>query len=1139
MGEQSAKSMRGDKMPDVIFAGTSTRKPMNFAEVTLSLTDVEGTLPIEFDEVTITRRLHRSGESEYLLNRSPVRLRDIQGLFLDSGIGRNSFAIFEQGKIDQVINLGPMERRYIFEEAAGILRFLQNKKKGLQRLELTNTNMSRLNDIYGEVEKQMKRLEEQAAAATLYKQNQGDIARLEKAALLAKWEMLQGGALRLQEDCALFEEKRGQLRQGIENVENQLLMGAEGLEKSEEELRRKSEELYQVRSVQEVKRRERLSHEERMREAEITRKRLIQELEEVRVRRKMSSEHDAANRKHRQVLEEEAAAAEKQFKTVQRGCDGLEIRVGELREQQLKLQRGRLQAVQEESRIHTEVQQNTLRLESAFEKRQQIEHDIGQAGSRQRELADKADLRGKELQAAHASVEKQKAILSSFQEQKKEMEAAVAVREKELEAAVRAFTELSARYKALQRLHKEMEGFSEATKRLLSESGNSSGEIAGMVRGLFELIHPKKGYEASLATIMRPYGQTLVVKTEESLRAVLQFAQKEKLEDFSLLCLEHLDKKKGKAQKVDAPPFSRFVVSPELGEHFWERVYLVKTTEEGLLLSKAFPEIACLTEEGSYIDERQVLSLSSGSEGNAFVREAELKTLEERMAEQEAVCQKLSDGIEGLREKRAYIESELSGSDILVRRGEMKVVESNFAFQQAKTELQQVEKRQGTLQEEKKGLDGLCLDLEGKLKELKTAHQAAQKIAAESQEKQATIEAELETLTDQLKGVRQDLQQKQAHYQRASEEFQKLEHLLELFCVKDAEEEKHEKRILQEMDSLDQLRNVVTVKDVDAEKALEQVERQLELAALHCQEADMRVKDWKAQIKSLEVQKNGLLEQGRKLEENLHHVGVKIAQAESSIASTERDLDDKYHLSVDELKQHGAALEMPLEQADKEIRRLKRELEKAGDVNLASIEEFESHQVRYGFLKQQLGDLNTSREEILQIIAELDKESRRLFKSTFDQIKTNFKKNFGILFNGGEADLTFTETDDILEAGIDIVAKPPGKQMRSISLLSGGEKCLTAMALLFAIFEVKSAPFCILDEIDAPLDDSNIDRFVRMVKQFVDRCQFIVITHNKRTMAIADRIFGVSMQERGVSKLLSMKFSAREEEEEPVAVAHV
>jgi chromosome segregation protein len=317
----------------------------------------------------------------------------------------------------------------------------------------------------------------------------------------------------------------------------------------------------------------------------------------------------------------------------------------------------------------------------------------------------------------------------------------------------------------------------------------------------------------------------------------------------------------------------------------------------------------------------------------------------------------------------------------------------------------------------------------------------------------------------------------------------------------------------------------MTSKGSEVDKLLIEVESVLKHAVAACRESEEQVAVRKSALEHLETKINEKRLLLKKHETDRHQLSIQSAQLESSIQSLENELTERHQMSMVQAREFAISLEMSIDQMEKLMRQLRQQIEHAGDINMTSIEECEKHKSRYEFLNQQIDDLGLSKDELIAIIADLDAESRTIFQTTFEKVQANFRKNFAILFNGGEADLQFTESADLLEAGIEIIAKPPGKQMRSINLLSGGEKCLTAMALLFAIFEVKPAPFCILDEIDAPLDDTNVERFVNIVKQFVESCQFIIITHNKRTMAIADVICGVSMEERGVSKLLSMDFS--------------
>jgi chromosome segregation protein len=356
------------------------------------------------------------------------------------------------------------------------------------------------------------------------------------------------------------------------------------------------------------------------------------------------------------------------------------------------------------------------------------------------------------------------------------------------------------------------------------------------------------------------------------------------------------------------------------------------------------------------------------------------------------------------------------------------------------------------------------------------------------------------------------------------EEQRKLSHALHVLEIKDAESSQQSRRLEEEIELGQSQQAQIKLRGSEVDKVLKEVEGALVNAVSACSELEHQVDVRRKALEHHESKLNEKRNVLKKHEGERHQVSLLAAQFDSTRQNLEKELLERHKLSVDEArKEHGVT--QPIEAVERQIKQLKQAVDGAGDINMTSIEECEKHKTRYQFLNQQIDDLAGSREELIAIIADLDGESRKIFHETFQQIRTNFRKNFEVLFNGGEADLHFTESADILEAGIEIIARPPGKQMRSINLLSGGEKCLTAMALLFAVFEVKPSPFCILDEIDAPLDDSNVERFVNIVRRYCETCQFIIITHNKQTMAIADVICGVSMEERGVSKLISLEFS--------------
>lgn len=1135
-GEQSAKSMRGGKMNDVIFAGTTTRAPLNFAEVTVTFADIAGKLPVDYDEVSVTRRLHRSGESSYFINRHLVRLKDVQDLFLDSGMGKDAFSIFEQGKIDQVINFSPLERRYIFEEAAGILRFLQRKREALRKMEQTELNTSRIKDIHQEVEKQIVVLEKQAEKARLYKENKANLEKIEKVVFVAKWDNLQKRSNDLrkkeqaQKDLAQnsLEELAG-LHVKLQDAKNNLIS-------SEKILRAKSEQLFKIRSDKEIQLRENLSHQERLKENAIKEKRWQLDLETLAENEQRRISEHSTKQRQQLKLEQALLGQEGLLSAQKEQAQTLENSVVRLREQQQSSQQQMLKILQTENSLESELKQNHVRQENQQERQELLlerqEKLLGQLKDLTKNVYDKKE----QMQVAGAAVDAQKERFNHLEKSLEEQRQEEKIAQKALQEVQNELSEGKARQKALFRLRQEMEGFSTGSKRLLQESANAKSPLWNKLKGLYELLTPQAGFEGALAATMRPYAQTLVVGSESDFKEVVAFANQHKLKEFSLLCQTSLPDNFPKEPQKTLTSLLAQVSANGLAQHFLQDVYLAENVAE----AAAFKENNLATsvwaaQEGAYFDRQGVLFYFSQGENNVFMREAELNSLEKKIALLETRHQKLDSSLKILVQTCAEMESVKNELDKSIRRDEMKLVEVNFGLQRLNADLEKIgnEAKQATaeLQALKQTLESLALILT----DLQQKHQLAKSQGGQIQLHCNAINAELEKQVSALKLHKQDWQEKESAHRQVAEENRKLLHALHVLEVQSSESERQKQRIEEELQLSREYQDQIKSKGFQTTEALTAMEAVLTTATAACIEQEQEVVHLRNAIESID--KESMLGRSRvkQIEDELHRMSIQAAQIDSAGKSLEVELQDRYRLTVEEARDitwANDAQDKSIDLWEKQIRALRQNLEEAGDINMTSIEEYDKHKVRYEFLNQQIGDLDVSKGELLQIITQLDGESRKIFKETFEAIRANFRKNFAILFQGGEADLQFTETADVLEAGIEIIAKPPGKQMRSINLLSGGEKCLTAMALLFAIFEVKPAPFCILDEIDAPLDDSNVERFVNVVKQFIDKCQFIVITHNKRTMAIADILFGVSMEERGISKLLAMSFSRQEREPE-------
>lgn len=1127
LGEQSAKSMRGAKMPDVIFAGTTQRKPLNFAEVSLTLADVQGALPIDYEEITITRRLHRSGESEYLLNGNTVRLKDLQSLFLGSGVGRNAFSIFEQGKLDQVISYSPQERRYIFEEAAGILRFLQRKKETLKRLEQADLNLSRVNDIHHEIDKQIQTLESQAKKAKIFKEQKGHLEQLEKASYVLRWQGFEKKQSDLQGKQEYHKKALEACQQQGTARQAQCQEAKQLRQQHEKALRTQSEKLLTLRGQQELQLHDCQSLQQRLKEAQLREKKLKQELEDLALARQTRQKTLAELGRKRHQLEADWTEAEAKWVNQQDRVKLQEIEVVRLRQELTIKQQAHLKSVQQNSQWQSELKQAEVRLENLAEHQKLLENRYEQLKIDWQQLAQSSRERKQQLQQLSSLVDSHKDRLEQYEEELKKLAAEVEAKQKEADAIRRKIMEIKARQKVLVRMRDEHEGFSSGSKKLLQEAQDPQSALYQKLRPFYEFFNPHAEAAEALAVVLRAYAQTLVVEREQDFKLVLSFADQAGLQDYSLFCMEWLQDFKHHFSPAKNSLSDR-VAPNSLAQHFLQTVTVAPSYKEAL---SSWTKGKCCegwSLECALIDHRGVFFKVKPNESQVFIRESELKNLEDELVVKEDLLAKLEQGLQHLQHRRSHLQLERVELDKMLRRDEMKLVEVNFGLQRALSDQEKNKADQVRCEQE-------VIVLKQNLEQQKQAYlsleqnfsQAKQELIQLQQEKDV-LQLELGKQESALRIQEQDQKEKGTLYQQLADTRQQMLHQYNLLEAKEQDHDKNVQRIEEELGELEDRKLQANLVEKEGHKRLAVMEAQLKEANQQYNELEKQGDALIQQCDKAEQQLNMQQDQLKSIGHEIAQLDIQLAQQQASSQAVVEDLAERYSLTIEDALQLELPLNKSLEQTERQIKSLRQSLQEAGDVNLTAIEDLEKHQVRYQFIKQQIEDMQQSKGELLEIIQQLDGDSHKLFKETFEAIRANFRKNFQILFSGGEADLQFTDSQDILEAGIEISAKPPGKQMRSISLLSGGEKCLTAVALLFAIFEVKPAPFCILDEIDAPLDDTNVERFVNVVKHFVDRCQFLIITHNKRTMAIGDILFGVSMEEKGVSKLLSLEFAHKE-----------
>ncbi len=910
MGEQSAKSMRGGKMPDVIFAGTSTRKPMNFAEVTLVLTDIQGALPVEYDEVAITRRLHRSGESEYLINRNQVRLKDIQSLFLDSGVGKKSFSIFEQGKIDEVINLGPMERRKIFEEAAGILRFLDRKREALRKLKQTDENMNRVLDIHKEVEDQIKVLEKQAEQARRFKESQGELAKLEKAVAVGKYDQLDEKIANAMEKEVALKDKIAEGQAKGEALVRELKETKATLEEQEIQFRRQSEEVYQRRSTKTIKLKEKQTNEERLRESGVRGGKMKQELESILMdRQAMSSKLDLA-RKEKGKVDASFEAAEEVIQHAQEGLQELDREVAEMRDRQQTLQHERVRVLQEETRVHGELQQDKVRLESAESRLEVVEQQRKKFSGKLEELNAAAVDRQKDVDYASVTVDDHKKRLEKIDVDHTAAKEKSEVAQKEQEGMILKMAETQARLRTLKRLQEEMEGFSNGAKELLK-----AAELKGKVKGLYELVRAKEGSESLLAASMRAYSFTLATTTEQDFKAVLAYAEKHNLSDYSIVCLEHLSQ-----ERVEGDALIERVTGEEGSSAALGSVAVASDLDAALMLARGTRGVEVVTEEGAYIDSRGVLFFSTAAENNLFLRAAEINLLAEELIALEKREKELEAELDALFQKQMELSQQRSTLDRELRQGEMRLVEVNFALQQAKKEQSQVQAEFDRLDEEEASLQR---ELKQLRERIQTGSELAEELACKNksvQEEAASIESELRKQSMLLEEMRRSFSAKDAAFRQVTEQRRELGHEIHLLDVKITQGQEREEALQEELDQLQQVQNNAETRDSSFDKEVAEVDEALSVAEAAQAKLEKEVSDQKQKIEETDEKLKALQERLSTRMEEAHKVTVKLAERRSAQDAVENDLYERHNLTIDDIREMEIELEMPLEEAEKRMK---------------------------------------------------------------------------------------------------------------------------------------------------------------------------------------------------------------------------
>jgi chromosome segregation protein len=1148
LGEQSAKSLRGKEMADCIFKGSGNagRKPMNAAEATVVFDNSEGRLPFDAPEVHVTRRVYRSGEAEYLINRQPARLKDIKDMFRGTGVGTDAYSIIEQGKVDKLLQASAKDRRAIFEEAAGISRFKAKKVEAQRRLERVDQNLLRLRDIVDEVESRLKSVRNQAGKARRYREYSERLQELRTQVALSDWRKLTARVSGYEQELARFAEEHASAAAQAESLEARLLELETAMVACGEEIR--GSENRGARNREAITQREAIVVQQRGRAKELeeegalhrrnvaamndragdVKQRLARTQDEMSAACGVHFEIDA------RLAEQEAHAAE-----LSQRHDALR-KQGESRRQQLAGRRqsaavlqNQIEAFQKQlgaQESAADAYQQQLGVLDA--NRQNIVAELLACRQREAALAEQTTARQSELETTRRELSQARAVQADCQQQLAELQ--------------NRHHRTSERISILQELEQSLEGLGVGVKEIVARAKADGGGALGLVRGvLADLLSVHVDYAAALDIALGEASQLIVVSG--ALAEVQQVAAgaRELPGRVTFIGTENSSAAASSRKQIpdnfaaqegvvgraadmaDAPP----QIQP-LVEKFLGNTWLVKTLADAVRLRTELGpdcdwQFVALT--GELLDEHGALSVGPRASATSLIsRRSELRSglmqleaLTEQIAtDQEAAAQLRQQIVD----QEAALQQAQSGAQDLAK---------TLADARLQTRTQE-ERQQQTVQQEQAARDSLA--------EVNSRHatlvQAITRGTADllgAQTSAAALGAELvqeEAELARLDEERQDALQNAttAKIERAKSE-QRLEGLRARLAQFEDDQRERERGVRQVADQLAQCQlkretcdhAILAASSELAELYLSKEVFAQELAAL------LETRDTTTSRRNEQAEAATALRKTiRKLEEQQHQLELAAGQVRHERQTLVDRLKEDYSIDLEAMTAAATETTAEEEQArtevEAEIEALRRKINQIGAVNLDALDELDELESRFNTLSSQHKDLTDAKQALERIIQKINADSRRLFVETLEAIRINFQALYRKAFGGGKADIVLEEGVDVLDAGVEIIATPPGKPSFNNSLLSGGEKALTAVALLLAIFQFRPSPFCVLDEVDAPFDEANIGRFVDVLKEFLGWTKFVIVTHSKKTMTAATTLYGVTMQESGVSKRVSVRF---------------
>ena len=1123
LGESSVKSLRGGKMPDVIFAGTESRKPLNYASVVVTLDNQDGFIKDAGQEIKVERHIYRTGDSEYKIDGKKVRLRDIHDLFLDTGLGRDSFSIISQGKVEEIFNSKPEERRAIFEEAAGVLKYKTRRKETESKLQQTQDNLDRLEDIIYELDNQIKPLEKQAATARKFidldSQRKGiylDVLVAQIQANKAELDLTEEELNQVQELLTSYYQKREELEEENQTLKKKrhdlqaemskdqsTLMDLTGLiSELERKLALSKLEIEQV-ALNQQEAQARLASLDEKRNA------LIQEKEEKEANLNQLEENLAVNTKELNRLEAELLSF----------SDDPDQMIEQLRERFVAF-------LQEEADVSNQL----TRIENDLENsRQQTQKQEEQLESLKEQLASAKSKATEQELALKSAKEEVQSLLADYQtnaKQEEEQKQAYQSQQNQLFDRLDNLKNKQAKAQSLENILKNHSNFYAGVKSVLQEKNRLGGIIGAVSEHLTFDVH----YQTALEIALGASSQHIIVEDEQAATKAIDFLKRNRAGRATFLPLTTIKARSISGQNQDviasSPGFlgmaDELVTFDAKHEAIFKNLLattaIFDTVEHARdAARKVRYQVRMVTLDGTELRTGGSYAGGANRQNNSIFIKPELEQLQKEIAQEEKLLRQEEENLKSVQEGLTALSQTL---ETIKSQGEQARIEEQGLYLAYQQTCQQVEE-----------LETLLVLQEKELNNLRGGDWPTEK--EKCQERLALIATEKQKLESEIEEIKSNKNAIQERYQslqdklsqerllktemigRKRYEVADIERINKELEYLDMEQDEIERLLQEKVDNLEKVdTELLTKQEAEAKSQKEEIQQGLIRKQFELDDIEGQLDDIASHLEQARQQNEEWIRKQTRAEATKEKITDRLRYLQGQ-------LTEEYQISYTEALEQANPLE-DLAIAEQEVKDLEKSIRSLGPVNLDAIEQFDEVHERLEFLNSQRDDILSAKNLLLETITEMNDEVKERFKSTFEAIRESFKVTFKQMFGGGQADLILTE-GDLLTAGVEISVQPPGKKIQSLNLMSGGEKALSALALLFSIIRVKTIPFVILDEVEAALDEANVKRFGDYLNRFDKDSQFIVVTHRKGTMAAADSIYGVTMQESGVSKIVSVK----------------